>query len=590
MPLMDRAPKAEGRSVAVSDRDAYSEALGRTIQVLRTELGVSRRDLADKADISYSYLSAIETGQKEPSSKFLALIADALGGLHPYELLEAAEARAAEGRVGSVDSETAGDEGIDEVIEYQRTRTAMRAIARQRRSDRGTRSGVADETIAEMASLLPLLDPGDIAHLLNTARQIAARRLIEQSEAERLGPSDVPGDGRDLIPEPIPGEQLTPSEMVDYRDRYRGAMVGTGVGNALGAGVRGMPPRVIESRLGWVTDYSEPTGYFTDDTELALCIAESIAERGRLDPGDLADRFRAWARVGRAIGMATYSSTSKLQEGVPWYAAGSPSAGNAAAMRAAPIGLYQPVDLSELRSAAATSAVITHNDPTAVAATIVVAYTVAHLLHTEPGAFDAADLLTGIDQILLGVEDPALREVRDPHSEVTLRQRIHDVFDMQGRDLTEIFALTHNGAFVLESVPAAIAAFLAAPEDPEEIITGAVNGGYDAETVAAVAGAFAGAYHGVSGLPGRWVEHVEFRSGLEGVADELLVLAGLGEAPESPENPDPDEYAPFVEEGARWITRTHLEAALTAPDRSYDIRLLPHPAAAERFAGTNVHV
>ena len=68
MPLMDRAPKAEGRSVAVSDRDAYSEALGRTIQVLRTELGVSRRDLADKADISYSYLSAIETGQKEPSS------------------------------------------------------------------------------------------------------------------------------------------------------------------------------------------------------------------------------------------------------------------------------------------------------------------------------------------------------------------------------------------------------------------------------------------------------------------------------------------------------------------------------------------
>jgi ADP-ribosylglycohydrolase len=299
---------------------------------------------------------------------------------------------------------------------------------------------------------------------------------------------------------------------------------------------------------------------------------------------DLADRFRAWARVGRAIGMATHSSTSKLQEGVPWYAAGAKSAGNAAAMRAAPIGLYQPVDLSELRSAAAISAVITHNDPTAVAATIVVAYTVAHLLHTEPGAFDPAILLAGIDQVLVGVEDPPLRELRNPRNEVTLRQRIHDVFKMQGRDLSEVFAMTHNGAFVLESVPASIAAFLAAPEDPEAIITGAVNGGCDAETVGAVAGAFAGAYHGVSGLPDRWVEHVEFRSGLVGVADDLLELGGLGEVLSPPEGSAPGDYAPFVEEGARWITRTHLEAAMSAPDRAYDIRLLPHPAGAERLA------
>jgi ADP-ribosylglycohydrolase len=228
--------------------------------------------------------------------------------------------------------------------------------------------------------------------------------------------------------------------------------------------------------------------------------------------------------------------------------------------------------------------VITHNDPTAVASTIVVAYIVAHLLHTEPGTFDAVALRGGIDQILAGVEDPGLRELRDPHSEVTLRQRIHDVFDMQGRDLGEIFALTRNGTFVLETLPAAIGAFLFAPEDPEAAITGAVNGGYDAETVAALAGAFAGAYHGVSGLPERWVEGVEFHSGLIGVADELLLIAGLGEAPAIPEAHGADDYDPFVEDGQRWISRTHREAALAAPSQAYDIRLMPHPAAANRLA------
>jgi ADP-ribosylglycohydrolase/transcriptional regulator with XRE-family HTH domain len=566
---------------------------------------MGRRELADGAGISYSYLSAIETGQKEPSSKFLAQIAEALGGLHPYELMQAAEARASEARFLSPGQEVAEPGSEDDIVDYQQTRTALRALARQRRTpsgaahdaieelraleeqrttDAGARPGAPLDPTDELGALLPLLAPQDVALVLDTARRLAWRRRVEL-RAEAHAQDDVAtDDGRDLIPGPVDGIQLAPNPEIDYRDRYRGAMVGTAVGDALGAAVEGRPPRVIRTRYGRVTDYARPTGFVTDDTEMALCIAESIADRGQLDPDDLADRFRAWSRVGRGMGMATYSATSRLADGVPWYAAGTKSAGNGAAMRAAPIGLYQPVDLTRLRSAAATSAVITHNDPTAVAATIVVAFIVAHLLHTEPGTFDAAALRDGIDNVLTGVEDPALRERRDSRSQVTLRQRIHDVFDLQGRDLTEVFALTYNGAFVLESLPASIAAFLATPEDPEEIIIGAVNGGYDADTVGAVAGAFAGAYHGVSGLPDRWVDHIEFRSGLEGVADELLVIAGLGEVLSPPEGPAPGDYAPFVEEGARWITRTHLEAAMSAPDRAYDIRLLPHPAGAERLA------
>jgi len=68
------------------------QALGRTIQVLRTDQGLERKELAERAGISYSYLAAIETGKKPPSSKVLFAIAAALG-LRTHELMASAETR-----------------------------------------------------------------------------------------------------------------------------------------------------------------------------------------------------------------------------------------------------------------------------------------------------------------------------------------------------------------------------------------------------------------------------------------------------------------------------------------------------------------
>jgi transcriptional regulator with XRE-family HTH domain len=74
------------------ERPEFYEALGRTVQVLRTDQGLDRRDLADRAGISYSYLAAIENGKKPPSSKVLFSIASALG-LLSHELLASVETR-----------------------------------------------------------------------------------------------------------------------------------------------------------------------------------------------------------------------------------------------------------------------------------------------------------------------------------------------------------------------------------------------------------------------------------------------------------------------------------------------------------------
>jgi hypothetical protein len=155
---------------------------------------------------------------------------------------------------------------------------------------------------------------------------------------------------------------------------------------------------------------------------------------------------------------------------------------------------------------------------------------------------------------------------------------------MRDRPVADIYALTGNGSFVMESLPAAIAAFVVNAEDPEGAILDAVNGGYDADTVGAMAGAFAGAYHGYSTFPKRWTEGLEFESGLRGLGDELAHRAGLGPEPEFRKTNDVDVYSPTVVDGKRWITPGHVVAAKMAPEIQHEIRLQPVPSGALRLA------
>ncbi|NIA03336.1 MAG: hypothetical protein GWP12_02200 [Nitrospirae bacterium] len=131
-------------------------------------------------------------------------------------------------------------------------------------------------------------------------------------------------DARNLVPTHHTGVILTPNPFVDYRDRYRGAMLGTAIGDALGRPAEGRSPRNIRKVFGELTDFQPwlgwtggPTGTFTDDTEMALCIAQSIVERQGVDPddpmtsptdsvrGEGSDGVWALRRVQRAGGSVT---------------------------------------------------------------------------------------------------------------------------------------------------------------------------------------------------------------------------------------------------------------------------------------------
>ena len=313
-------------------------------------------------------------------------------------------------------------------------------------------------------------------------------------------------------------------------DRFRGALLGSACGDALGRPAAGKSPERIRARHGHLRDFlpwrgwnGGPTGTFTSDTQLTLWTARAILDAGDDHPAAFARTLVDRLDEIRGIGRATHQAIVRHRDGKDWWRAGVPSAGNGAAMRVAPLGLAFGADLAALRRETARNAVVTHADRLAIASGIVQAYAVARLTRTAPGTLDPTAFLAELVDVLGDFADAGAPERRpDAGAEpVRLADRITALGDMLDLTPSEAFARTHNGAFVLESLPAAIWSFLAHADDPEETIVVAVNGGYDADTVAAMAGAMAGAYHGEAGLPERWLDDLEAAVDIRATADRL---------------------------------------------------------------------
>lgn len=148
---------------------------------------------------------------------------------------------------------------------------------------------------------------------------------------------------------PVP--ERTPSTNANaIRSRAIGALVGLAVGDAVGTTLeftrRDSYPRLTDM-IGGGPFWLKP-GEWTDDTAMALALADSLAERGQLDPADLMDRFLAWWREGRYsctgtcfdIGITTRSALGRFeQNGEPFAGSESPdAAGNGSLMRLSPVG------------------------------------------------------------------------------------------------------------------------------------------------------------------------------------------------------------------------------------------------------------
>jgi ADP-ribosylglycohydrolase len=126
------------------------------------------------------------------------------------------------------------------------------------------------------------------------------------------------------------------------------------------------------------------------------------------------------------------------------------------------------------------SALPTHREPMGVAGAVAMA--------RQPGEWTAEELVVAIQRAIAGLEPGPLPERRGPTVLSTLHDRIGAIPGLLSRDPAEVFARLYNGAYVPESVPAALYCFLRSPDNIEEVLLPAVNAGYDIDTVAAMAG------------------------------------------------------------------------------------------------------
>ncbi len=307
---------------------------------------------------------------------------------------------------------------------------------------------------------------------------------------------------------------MTPDEL---RSRYRGCLLGLACGDALGGPAEFMSREdVARAHPGGLRDFTgggwlalEP-GEITDDTQMTLALARSLAAGGPLDMVDVAARFLAWYQSKpKDVGNTTAAALRELERGRPWTEAGaialrhSPhgAAGNGAVMRCAPVALRFRRDPAALRSASIDTARVTHADPRCVEAAVAVNQALALLL-------DGATLGEATAGAIHGVENAELRAAIEG---AALRSR-DDV---------------RSGGYVIDTTGAAFWA-LHHHDTAEEAIVAAVMLGGDTDTTGAVAGALAGARYGVESLPTRWIDRLQPAAELVQLADRLLELSLTG--------------------------------------------------------------
>jgi ADP-ribosyl-[dinitrogen reductase] hydrolase len=291
------------------------------------------------------------------------------------------------------------------------------------------------------------------------------------------------------------------------RARARGALLGLAIGDALGTTLeftaRDSTVRLTDMVGGG--PFRLRPGQWTDDTAMALALADSLLDCGGLDETDLMQRFVEWHEQGRYsctgrcfdIGITTRRALQR------WKSTGNPvagdsapdSAGNGSLMRLAPVAVRYWRNRAALRDAAARQSRTTHAAPQAVEACV--AY--AELLADAISGASRAELL----QPRAWNGDAAVATI------------------LAGNWRGKARASIKVSGYVLHSLEAALWSIGRSGSFEEAVLT-AANLGEDADTTAAITGQLAGALYGVGAIPSAWRKKLVWHDEILGLADRLF--------------------------------------------------------------------
>jgi ADP-ribosylglycohydrolase len=316
-------------------------------------------------------------------------------------------------------------------------------------------------------------------------------------------------------------------------ERARGALQGLAVGDALGMPTESTPRAEIVERYGLIVDRFHPAppghpvaaglpaGTVTDDTEQAALLGWLMVDSGgRIDPRELGRRLAAWESTMQErgatnlLGPSTKRALAALAVGVDPAESGLRGTTNGAAMRIAPVGIAVPVG-DALVDRVVEASFVTHGTGVAMAGAAAVAAAVS-------AGIDGAGVRDTFEVAAAAAEQAAERGRWVAAADVAARIRWATKLVRGQRDpLETIGALVGTSLATQESVPAAFAVLALAGDDPWLACKLGASVGGDCDTIAAMAGAVAGACCGVDALPVRaHVEHLD----LDGLAEALWAL------------------------------------------------------------------
>lgn len=302
--------------------------------------------------------------------------------------------------------------------------------------------------------------------------------------------------------------------------KFLGGMIGSALGDAVGeiafhVARHGITPDSLQNVIQQMDMLS-----YTDDTAMAIGIAECITTGGNVEEQRLGDIFSAnydrepWR--GYAFGPPTLFRTVKQKKITYREAArqlfnGEGSFGNGAAMRITPIGLFYYDDV-DLYGKVEMAAAVTHAHLIAIDGAAILALAVAEAVKLDPAQeFPRDDLL---------------RKLREFARTEEMRKKMREVEELvvSGAPCLEAAQRLCLSVATHESVPFAIFSFFTNPKSYDKSVYGAIATGGDRDTMGAMAGGIAGAYVGLEGIPTLWRNKLENRTYMEELAKKMYGL------------------------------------------------------------------
>jgi ADP-ribosylglycohydrolase len=318
---------------------------------------------------------------------------------------------------------------------------------------------------------------------------------------------------------------------IDYRDRFRGALLGAAIGEILGRASQGLSPRDVRELFGGIEREPAPAsgrGPWQDYPPPAcLLLSQAVLTAQKLDPEGIA---AAYAKSRRLPGTGHHGEFVRnlVDRGFPWFEAGASFPETAPAARVTPLALLRAGDFRRLKLEAGIEAAITNPHAAAIAGAIAQASAIARLLHTPAGTLDVLGFARGLSHVVSGIEPDRGSRGKGGRPGPTLWRKLGTELTallLRRAETEEVREALGNGASVSEGVPFAWACFLRYPEEYASAVLAAVNLGNEAEANGAMVGSLAGGYVGAAGIPEQYLVGLPWKEELTAAADKILGLA-----------------------------------------------------------------